>query len=147
MWLNNCNWNSIHYLKNLGDLKVTFHYSKRLVQSRVQYCKQQQQQQKKQVSLQAQYNKNIKLTIDKPEKYNRWFPAEEPWLWSACHESRNAQSEGRARGYQKFKTRRKQRHTRYKRRVIIGQCSKDGVFDPDRRNISSWKFCPENANA
>lgn len=98
MWLNNCNWNSIHYLKNLEDLnkslqiwfvicgaksfflrlvnsKVTFHYSKRLVQSRVQYCK---QQQKKQVSLQAQlYNKNIKLTIDKQEKYRTWIMGEQ----------------------------------------------------------------------
>ena len=98
MWLNNWNWNSIHYLKNLEDLnkslqiwfvicgaksfflrlvnsKVTFHYSKRLVQSRVQYWK---QQQKKQVSLQAQlYNKNIKLTIDKQEKYRTWIMGEQ----------------------------------------------------------------------
>ena len=59
------------FFLRLGYSKVTFHYSKRLVQSRVQYCKQQQQQQQqqKQVSLQAQYNKNITLTIDKPEKY------------------------------------------------------------------------------
>ena len=99
MWLNNCNWNSIHYLKNLEDLnkslqiwfvicgaksfflrlvnsEVTFRYSKRLVQSRVQYCK--QQQQKKQVSLQAQlYNKNIKLTSDKQEKYRTWIMGEQ----------------------------------------------------------------------
>ena len=46
----------------LVNSKMTFHFSKRLVQSHAQYSK-------KQMSWQAQYNKNIKLTIDEPEKY------------------------------------------------------------------------------
>ena len=38
----------------LVNSKITFHFSKRLVKAHAQYCK-------KQMSLKAQYNKNIKL--------------------------------------------------------------------------------------
>ena len=33
----------------------------------------------KQMSFEAQYNKNIKLTIDKPEKYRTWMMREQLW--------------------------------------------------------------------
>ena len=39
----------------------------------------------KQMSFEAQYNKNIKLTIDKPEKYRTWIMREQPWSQRKTH--------------------------------------------------------------
>ena len=43
-------WGAKSFFLQLVNSKITFHFSKRLVQSHVQYCK-------KQMSWQAQYNK------------------------------------------------------------------------------------------
>ena len=39
----------------------------------------------KQVSFEAQCNKNIKLTIDKPEKYRTWIMREQLWSQRKTH--------------------------------------------------------------
>ena len=39
----------------------------------------------KQMSFEAQYNKNIKLTIDKPEKYRTWIMREQLWSQRRTH--------------------------------------------------------------
>ena len=39
----------------------------------------------KQMSFEAQYNKNIKLTIDKPEKYRTWIMREQLWSQRKTH--------------------------------------------------------------
>ena len=38
-----------------------------------------------QMSFEAQYNKNIKLTIDKPEKYRTWIMRERLWSQRKTH--------------------------------------------------------------
>ena len=118
----------------LVNSKITFHFSKRLVQSHVQYCK-------KQMSWQAQYNKNIKLTIDKPEKYRTWIMGEQlgsqrDTLAQDDFLRRNLDCEVPATRVETprvrvqgevIKVHDEEKAATFKRKVIIGQSSKEEV--------------------
>ena len=58
-----------------------------------------------------------------------WFPAEEPWLWSASRESPTALSEGACERISKVQE--EEKAATFKRRPgcsIVDQCSKDEVW-------------------
>ena len=97
----------------------------------------------KQTSLEAQYNKNIKLTIDKPEKYRTWIMREQLWSQRKTHWAKMICCGGtltvkcQPRESKRLKWRYMREDIESSRRgessdiregcTIVDQCSKDGV--------------------
>ena len=98
----------------------------------------------KQMSFEAQYNKNIKLTIDKPEKYRTWIMREQLWSQRKTHWAKMICCGGtltvkcQPRESKRLKWRYMREDVESSRRgessdireegwTIVDQCSKDGV--------------------
>ena len=127
MWLNTWNWNSIHYLKNLEDLIFTDLICVLWPQV-----------------LEAQYNNNIQVTrtLDKPENTapESWESNSDPkgthWpKMISCGGTFTVKCQPRKSKRPKWgyserlsKVQDEEKATTFKRRVIIGKCSKDGVW-------------------
>ena len=97
-----------------------------------------------QMSFEAQYNKNIKLTIDRPEKYRTWIMREQLWSQRKTHwakmiccggtltvKSQPRESKRLKRRYMREDIESSRRgessHIREEGCTIVDQCSKDGV--------------------
>ena len=98
----------------------------------------------KQMSFEAQYNKNIKLTIDKPEKYRTWIMREQLWSQRKTHWAKMICCRGtltvkcQPRESKRLEWRYMREDIESSRRgessdirdegcTIVDQCSKDGV--------------------
>ena len=98
----------------------------------------------KQMSFEAQYNKNIKLTIDKPEKYRTWIMREQLWSQRKTHWAKMICCRGtlavkcQPRESKRLEWRYMREDIESSRRgessdireegcMIVDQCSKDGV--------------------
>ena len=97
------------------------------------------------MSFEAQYNKNIKLTIDKPEKYRTWITREQLWSQRKTHwpkmiscggtltvkcqpRESNRLKWGCMREDIESSRRGESSHIREEGCTIVDQCSKDGVW-------------------
>ena len=96
----------------------------------------------KQMSFEAQYNKNIKLTIDKPEKYRTWLTRQQLWSQRKTHwpkmisltvKCRQPRKSNRLKwGYMRedIESSRRGESSDIQEEgcTIVDQCSKDGVW-------------------
>ena len=117
----------------------------------------------KQMSYEAKCNKNIKWTIDKPEKYRTWIMREQLWSQRKTHwpklisqggtltvKCQPRESKRPKWGYMRedIESSRRGESSDIQEEgcSVVDQCSKDGVWPRLKRcNISSWKVCPENS--